>query len=97
MNYPVWDVTFIGGGSWIAFIAIIHVLISHFAVGGGFFLWFTDRQAVKAHDADLLDYVRRHTSFFLLLTIVAGGMTGVGIWFIIALVHPAATSTLRGG
>ena len=34
------------------------------------------------------------TNFFLLLTMVAGGMTGVGIWFTIALVQPAGTSAL---
>lgn len=94
MNYPVWDLTTIGGGSWIALIAILHVLISHFAVGGGFFLWYFDRKAAKTHDAQLLEFVRRHVWFFLLLTIVGGGMTGVGIWFIIALVNPAATSAL---
>ncbi len=94
MNYPIWDLTTIGGGSLIALIAILHVLISHFAVGGGFFLWMTDRRAVASKDIRLVEYVKKHVWFFLLLTLVAGGMTGVGIWFIISLVHPAATSTL---
>ncbi len=94
MNYPIWDLTTIGGGSLIALIAILHVYIAHLAVGGGLFLWLTDRTAVKRSDAQLTDYVRRHTWFFLLLTMVFGGVTGVGIWFIIALVQPAATSSL---
>ena len=94
MNYPVWDITTIGGGSLIASIAILHVLISHFAVGGGFFLWITDRQAARASDQQLADFVRKHVRFFLLLTMVAGGMTGVGIWFVISLVQPSATSSL---
>ncbi len=94
MNYPIWDITTIGGGSLIALIGILHVLISHFAVGGGFFLWITDRRAIASRDLQLGEYVRRHVWFFLLLSLVAGGMTGVGIWFIIALVHPSATSVL---
>ena len=94
MNYPVWDIPTIGGGSLIALIAIIHVLISHFAVGGGFFLWITERRAIATRDLQLGEYVRRHVWFFLLLSLVAGGMTGVGIWFVIALVHPSATSVL---
>lgn len=94
MNYPIWDLTTIGGGSLIALIAVLHVYISHLAVGGGLFLWLTDRAAVRTADTALREYVRRHTWFFLLLTMVFGGVTGVGIWFIIALVQPAATSAL---
>ncbi len=94
MNYPVWDLTTIGGGSLIALIAVLHVFISHLAVGGGLFLWLTDRTAVRRRDEQLQGYVRRHTWFFLLLTMVFGGVSGVGIWFIIALVQPSATSAL---
>jgi cytochrome bd-type quinol oxidase subunit 1 len=94
MNYPIWELTTIGGGSLIALIAVLHVYISHLAVGGGLFLWLTDLRAVRTKDSQLIGYVRRHTWFFLLLTMVFGGVSGVGIWFIIALVHPAATSTL---
>ena len=94
MNYPLWELTTIGGGSLIALIAVLHVYISHLAVGGGLFLWLTDRKAVATNDTALLGYVRKHTWFFLLLTMVFGGVSGVGIWFIIALVQPAATSSL---
>ncbi len=94
MNYPVWYLPNLGGGLLIAIIAVLHVVISHLAVGGGLFLVLTERKAVRSKNADLMEYVRRHTWFFLLLTMVFGGMSGVGIWFIIALVHPAATSSL---
>jgi hypothetical protein len=94
MNYPIWDLPNIGGGTLIAIIAILHVYISHLAVGGGLFLWITDLLSVKKSDKLLKNYVNTHTWFFLLVTMVFGGMTGVGIWFIIALVHPAATSVL---
>jgi mono/diheme cytochrome c family protein len=94
MNYPIWDLTTLGGGTLIALIAVFHVFISHLAVGGGMFIWLTDRRAVKTGDRRMLDFVKRHTWFFLLLTMVFGGMTGVGIWFIIGLVQPAATAML---
>src|ERR1019366_9052198 len=32
--------------------------------------------------------------FFVLVTLVAGTLTGVGIWFIIGLLNPAATEAL---
>jgi hypothetical protein len=94
MNYPIWDLTHIGGSSLVALIAVLHVYISHLAVGGGLFIWLTDRKAVRDRDPQVLGYVRSHTWFFLLLTMVFGGVSGVGIWFVIALVQPAATSTL---
>lgn len=94
MNYPVWDLTTFGGGFLIALVAVVHVLVSHFAVGGGLFLVVLEKKAYKDEDAGLLDYVKKHSKFFLLLTMVFGGLTGVGIWWTIALLNPAATSAL---
>ena len=92
MNYPVWDIP--ASGLLIAFIAIVHVFVSHFAVGGGLYLVLTERKARRGGDAPLLGFVQRLSRFFILLTLVFGAITGVGIWFTIGLVHPAATSSL---
>jgi len=94
MNYPIWYLPNTGGGLLIAIIAILHVVVAHLAVGGGLFLVLTERKAVKSNDAAMLGYVRKHTWFFVLLTLVFGGVSGVGIWFIISLVNPGATSAL---
>ena len=94
MNYPAWELYTAGGGLLIACMAVVHVYIAHFAVGGGLFLIWAEKKAYKEHSQPLLDYVRTHTKFFLLLTMVFGGLTGVGIWFTIALLNPSATSTL---
>ena len=94
MNYPVWQLDFAGGGLFIALIAILHVYISHFAIGGGLFLVLTEMKGYREGSQPILDYTRKHTRFFLLLTLVLGAMTGVGIWFTIALIAPAATSIL---
>jgi mono/diheme cytochrome c family protein len=92
VNYPIWDVP--APGLLIAFVSIIHVFVSHFAVGGGLFLVLAEARARRTDDRELLDFVRVHSRFFLLLTLVFGAVTGVGIWFTIALVHPQATSSL---
>ena len=94
MQYPFWELTTLGGGFFIALIAVVHVFVAHFAVGGGFFLPLFESMAYKKESPALLDYVRRHTRFFLLVTMVFGGMTGVGIWFTISVLAPDATSTL---
>ncbi|MDZ7292007.1 MAG: c-type cytochrome [candidate division KSB1 bacterium] len=93
MNYPVWDVAF-GAGLLIAIVSILHVFVSHFAVGGGLFLVLTERKAYRENDKALLDWLKIHTKFFVLLTVVFGAISGVGIWFTIGLIHPSATSTL---
>ncbi|CUU05648.1 hypothetical protein JGI2_01284, partial [Candidatus Kryptobacter tengchongensis] len=94
MNYPFWDVPLIGGGILIGVVAILHVFVSHFAVGGGIYLALTERKAIKENDQKLIAYLKKHSKFFLLLTVVLGALSGVGIWFTIGLVHPSATSTL---
>lgn len=93
MNYPVWDVAF-GAGLLIAVVAILHVFVSHFAVGGGLFLVLTERKARRYHDAALLSWLKAHTKFFVLVTVVFGAVSGVGIWFTIGLISPTATSNL---
>ena len=94
MNYPVWQLGAMGGGLMIAMMAVFHVYISHFAVGGGLFLVLTEHKGYREQNPAIIAYARRHTKFFLLITMVAGGITGVGIWFTIALLNPAATSVL---
>lgn len=94
MNYPIWQLDFAGGGLLIAIIAIIHVYISHFAVGGGLFLVITEHKGLRENNPDIIGYVKKHTKFFLLLTMVLGALTGVGIWFTISLLNPAAVSKL---
>lgn len=92
MNYPIWSLP--AKGLLIAAVAIVHVFVSHFAVGGGLFLVLAERKARRERDQALLGYVRAHSRFFILLTLVMGTITGVGIWFTIGLVHPEATASL---
>jgi len=94
MNYPIWELPLINGGVVIATVAIVHVFISHFAVGGGLYLVLTERKARRENDEALLGFLRSQSVFFLVLTLVAGALTGVGIWFTISLVSPDATSSL---
>jgi mono/diheme cytochrome c family protein len=93
MNYPVWDLAF-GAGLLMALVAVVHVFVSHFAVGGGLFLVLTERKARRDDDPKLLGWLKSHTKFFVLVTVVYGAVSGVGIWFTIALISPLATSNL---
>jgi cytochrome bd-type quinol oxidase subunit 1 len=98
MNYPFWDIPHLGSGWVIGIIAIFHVMISQFAVGGGLYLPLAERKALRMSDRTIAEswmaQLVRHSKFFLILTGVFGTVSGVGIWFAIGLAHPEATSTL---
>jgi cytochrome bd-type quinol oxidase subunit 1 len=98
MNYPFWDIPILGSGWVIGIIAIFHVMISQFAVGGGLYLPLAERKAMRMPAGPLRDawlaQLAVYSKFFLILTAVFGTVSGVGIWFAIGLTHPEATSTL---
>jgi cytochrome bd ubiquinol oxidase subunit I len=98
MNYPFWDIPYLGSGWVIGIIAIFHVMISQFAVGGGLYLPMAERKAMRMPEGQLragwLKQLASHSKFFLVVTAVFGTVSGVGIWFAIGLTHPEATSTL---
>jgi mono/diheme cytochrome c family protein len=93
MKYPFWDAG-IGYGLLMATISILHVFISHFAVGGGLYLVVAETLARRRQDFSFLEYLQRLSKFFTLVTLVTGALTGVAIWFIIGLLNPAATEAL---
>ena len=94
MNYPFWDIPYLGSGWVIGIIAIFHVMISQFAVGGGLYLPLAERKAMREGRTDWQQQLVSYSKFFLILTGVFGTVSGVGIWFAIGLTHPEATSTL---
>lgn len=93
MTYPVWE-PFVANSILIAVVAILHVFVSHFAIGGGLYLVLAETMARRNNDADHLAYVVKHSRFFALLTLVFGAVTGVAIWVIIGLIHPIGTGWL---
>jgi len=94
MHYPAWYVPFLTSPMLIAIIAILHVLVSHYAVGGGLFLAVETRYAYRTNNREYLAYLKDHAWFFILITVVYGAITGVGIWWTIGLASPLATETL---
>jgi len=56
MNYPLWDAA-IGYGPLMALIAVVHVFLSHFAIGGGLYLVVEEHLARRRGDTARLDYL----------------------------------------
>ncbi len=94
MHYPWWHVPHLTAPMLIAVISVVHVLVSHYAVGGGLFLAVETGYAYRRGDHEYLAYLKRHARFFILLTVVFGAITGVGIWWTIGLASPLATEML---
>ena len=45
MDYPIWNLA-MGGGVLIGIVSIVHVWVSHFAVGGGLAIAVVETMAV---------------------------------------------------
>jgi mono/diheme cytochrome c family protein len=93
MDYPVWDPA-IGGGMLMAIVAISHVIVSHFAIGGGLVIAVTETLAVRRSDHELRELARRSSLVLILVSTVFGAISGVGIWVVAGLISPAAISAL---
>ena len=94
MDYPLWVIPGISGALVIAFIAVFHVFISHFAVGMGLYTALAEKKAMNSDNPEAMKFVKRTSGLILYVSAIIGAITGVGIWFSIALVHPAGTSAL---
>ena len=93
MDYPVWDVA-IGGGMLMAWVAVTHVIVSHFAVGGGLLIAVAETLSVRRGDRELRELARRSSLVLILISTVFGAISGVGIWVVAGLISPAAISAL---
>ena len=93
MDYPIWDAG-MSGGILMAVVAIAHVIVSHFAIGGGLVLVVTETIAVRRGDTAFRDLARRGSLMLVLVSTVFGAISGVGIWVVAGLISPGAISAL---
>ncbi|MEE4270909.1 MAG: cytochrome ubiquinol oxidase subunit I [Thermoanaerobaculales bacterium] len=93
MDYPIWNVA-MGGGVLMAWVAITHVIVSHFAIGGGLVIVVTETLAVRRSDPELRELARRASLVLILVSTVFGAISGVGIWVVAGLISPGAISAL---
>jgi cytochrome bd-type quinol oxidase subunit 1 len=94
MHYPFWYVPFLTSPMLIAVVAVFHIFVALYAVGGGLFLAIETSFAYRRNNRQYLDYLKSHAYFFILVTVVYGAITGVGIWWTISLASPLATEFL---
>ena len=93
MDYPIWDIA-MGGGVLMGIVAITHVIVSHFAIGGGLVIAVTETLSVRRNDSEMRDLAKRSSLVLILFSTVFGAISGVGIWVVAGLISPAAISAL---
>lgn len=93
MDYPVWNVA-VGGGTLMAVVAVAHVVVAHFAIGGGLVIVTAEALAARRGDQGLRELARRSSLVLILLATVFGAISGVGIWVVAGLISPGAISAL---
>jgi len=75
-------------------VAIAHVIVSHFAIGGGLVIAAAETLAVRRGDAALRELAKRSSLVLILISTVFGAISGVGIWVVAGLISPAAIAAL---
>jgi len=93
VDYPVWNVA-MGGSVLMAVVAIAHVIVSHFAVGGGLVIAVTETLSVRRGDRAMRELARRGSLMLILVSTVFGAISGVGIWVVAGLISPGAIAAL---
>lgn len=93
-DFPIFDMPLVGHRLLFAFDAIVHVFISHGAVGGSMILMWAEWAAIKNNDRkfDELTYKLLFTLFILATAV--GALTGIGIWIHVNIINPAAIGAL---
>jgi cytochrome bd ubiquinol oxidase subunit I len=78
--YPVNEFGPLMKGLVIGGVGILHVFLAQFAIGGGILLYFFERRA-QAGDRDARAFVDGYFRILVLVSFVAGALTGVAMWF----------------
>ena len=77
MDYPLWDLSF-GGGVLIGVVAILHVVVSHFAVGGGLLIAVVETLAYAtlspAHAQSFKSFHKQRNYQYRLEVILSGSV-----------------------
>jgi len=76
MDYPIWELA-MGGGMLMAIVAIPHVIVSHFAIGGGLLIVVTESLAVKRNDPELRELARRSSLVLILVSTFSARFPGL--------------------
>lgn len=94
MNFPVLEVPLLGGELLMAGISLVFAISAFFAVGGGTFQVLLERRALREGNQALLSFLQDWSRFFLLMTVIVGFVSWLGIWVGTVVLAPSAAFAL---
>lgn len=101
MDFPMFHLDWLNDRFLIAAVAIIHVMINHgLAVGFiPYITWLEFKGVQRAGKDQIADWqwdelIHNKMKVGFIITTTIGAMTGVGIWFTVALVSPSSIGSL---
>jgi cytochrome bd ubiquinol oxidase subunit I len=86
--YPVNDYGPLMPGLVMAAVAIVHVFLAQFAVGGGMLLCYFQWLAMTGRSPHARQFVNGYFKALVLISFVVGALSGVGIWFTAIQISP---------
>jgi mono/diheme cytochrome c family protein len=86
--YPINEFGPIMHGMVIGGLGIFHVFLAQFAIGGGMLLCYFEWLAQTGRNPRARDFVEGYFKVLVLISFVAGALTGVGMWFTTIQVSP---------
>ena len=92
--FPVNDYGPLMPGLVIGGVAIVHVFLAQFAVGGGMLMCYFQWLAMTGRDPHARSFVDGYFKALVLVSFVLGALTGVGIWFTSIQVSPATIGSM---
>ena len=95
MNFPIYQVPYLGNGMLIAINAVLHVIISHgLAIGAIALVVLSEYIGMKRSSEEWERFARGFLRFTIIITTGVGATTGVGIWFITSTLSPRAIGSM---
>ena len=86
--YPVNDFGPVMKGMVIGGLGIVHVFLAQFAIGGGMLLCYFQWLAQNGRTPHARRFLDGYFKILVLVSFVAGALTGVGMWFVSIQVSP---------
>lgn len=86
--YPLNDYGPIMKGMVVAAVAIVHVFLAQFAIGGGLLLCYFEWLAQSGREPLARRFVDGYFQVLVLASFILGALTGVGIWFTVIQLSP---------
>lgn len=95
MQFPIFQVPYLGNGMTIALDAVLHVIISHgLAIGAISMVVASEYLGQRRNSRDWEAFAKDFLRILVFLTTSIGAMTGVGIWLITSALAPRGIGSL---